>query len=428
MTTYLLVAVSFLAVVFAFFMLKFRFRLNELSNKSEQLIAKNTPVQVTRSINEPVDFRIENEFDQQIVAEGYEIARFPRNSIEINPTSELAKQSTHFISDIVKGAVGIPDKTVELVFKAEIAKGLNDGRYVLMQTKNGETLADAIDATGKKIVGKGRIVEGGKLKQFTVGAYNLLSIAVAQSHLANIDNKLAQINNQLKDIKDKLSNNDCSEFQGAIDYYTLVTEKISFYESPTELSEVSAVNLEQIHKDSHVWRNKVFKDFNGLIKKIQHLEDQDNFGSENTYKRFLELIEDVELISHRYALLLQLSLISKTLLYYLDPVSKRFTKIVVDIEKWKSLINDFDNAVEARVSKLFNGVFFNESSTLECRRQNILLTARVYQANISNHTRDFIEGYESLERKMMKLMDSNEIRIAVAFDSEGQVARTALIS
>ena len=377
--------------------------------------------------SEKIDFAIQSESGHSVL-ECYEVARFPKKAVEIIPESDLAKRSTHIISDFVKGGVGIPNKTVEIVFKPEIAEGLKDGTFILMKTKNGETLADAIDAAGKQVVGKGRIVEGGKLKQLSVGAFNLLSIAVAQSHLASIESSLSDIKGQLKDIKNKLNANDYSELKGAIDYYTEIKDKISLNNSPSDLSGNITNSIEALHKDSHIWRCKIFKDFEDLNSKLENVRSLDTFGTENTFKKLMELMREVELISERYTLLLQLSLISKAVLYYVDPSSIKFTNLKVELETWSQLVYEFEKNIISKADAVFSDAFFNENSTLESRKNNILLQAKLYRIEIIGHANFFTESYSRLESQMSSMFDAGEFKLALEFDCNGMVSRTALLS
>ncbi len=382
----------------------------------------------TESTVERVDFNIKNDLGNSVF-ECYEVARFPKRSVEIVADSELAKRSTHLISDFVKGGVSLPNKTIEIVFKPEIAAGLKDGTYVMMRTKDGEVLADVVHAVGRKsVVGKGRIVEGGKLKQLSVGAYNLLGIAVAQSHLANIEHSLGVIKGQLKDIQNKLNTNDYAEIKGAIDYYTEIKNKIIQHHSPDELSGNIANTVESVHKDSHTWRSKIFKEFSDLNDKIQDLTDLDTFGTENTSKKLRELMKEIEPISERYSLLLQLSLISKAVLYYIDPSALKFTPIIVDLETWNELVNEYEKRVYSKASAVLSKAVFNDSSTLEDRKNNVLLQAKLHRIEILRQSDWFLDSSVKLDNQMNSLLDAGEFKLALEFDSKGDVSRSAVLA
>ena len=114
----------------------------------------------------------------------------PQDLQPLDEASPAVKRTVNLASDFFKGAITLPNKTVEIVFKPNIQKGLDEGIYKLMTTKQGETLADAINISNQTIVGKGRIVEAGKINQLMVGAFQLVSIAVAQTHLSDINRSL----------------------------------------------------------------------------------------------------------------------------------------------------------------------------------------------------------------------------------------------
>jgi len=413
--------------VFAYLAFKNNNEVKRLREVSKHSVNDVIAPEKMESTVERVDFTIKNDLGNAVF-ECYEVARFPKRSVEIVADSELAKRSTHLISDFVKGGVSLPNKTIEIVFKPEIAAGLKDGTYVMMRTRDGELLADAVTKAGKKVVGKGRIVEGGRLKQLSVGAYNLLGIAVAQSHLANIERSLSDIKGQLADIQNKLNTNDYADIKGAIDYYVEINNKISQQHTPDALSAHIANSIESIHKDSHAWRSKIFKEFSELNDKIRDLKDLDTFGTENTAKKLKELMTELAVISERYSLLLQLSLISKAVLYYVDPSSSKFTSIKVDLDTWNKLVDEYEKVVHTKTGEVLSKAIFNDSSTLEDRKNNVLLQARLSRVEILRQSDWFLDSSEKLDEQMNSLLDDGEFKLALEFDSRGEVARSAVLA
>ena len=77
-------------------------------------------------------------------------------------------------------------------------------------------LADAVNSSGK-FVGKGRLIEGGKARQIASGAFQLVSIAVAQSHLADIERSLGVIKDSISDVLKILQNEKRANITGAFD-------------------------------------------------------------------------------------------------------------------------------------------------------------------------------------------------------------------
>ena len=419
-------ALSLLLLVFVYQTFKSRCELAQLKVDTQVIQQVLTPSQTTGQV-ERIDFTIESDGAGPLV-ECTEIRRFPRKSTELDQSSELAQRSTHLISDVIKAAVNVPGKTVEVVFNPKIAEGLKDGTYQILTTKSGETLADAIDPVTKKIVGKGRIIEGGKLRQLSVGAFNLLSIAVAQSHLATIEKNLDDIKGQLKDIKDKLNSNDVAELQGAIDYYGEVKRCITALNSPAELSVSIANRLESINEKSHTWRNKVFEDLKTLNKNISSMQSLDTAGTENTFNKLKEYIAEAEKIADRYALLLRLSAISKAMLLYIDPAGEKFTALQVEMGTWNDLVGELKATLIDKADKQLSKALFNERATLDTRTEYIGYQTEVCLHAITENQRWFTESCARLEDTRNAMLHSGEIKVGLTFDEQGKVIRTALLS
>ncbi|MCU8040416.1 hypothetical protein ACRN98_17870 [Shewanella oncorhynchi] len=419
-------ALSLLLLVFVYQTFKSRRELAQLKVDTQVIQQVLTPSQTTGQV-ERIDFTIESDGAGPLV-ECTEIRRFPRKSTELDQSSELAQRSTHLISDVIKAAVNVPGKTVEVVFNPKIAEGLKDGTYQILTTKSGETLADAIDPVTKKIVGKGRIIEGGKLRQLSVGAFNLLSIAVAQSHLATIEKNLDDIKGQLKDIKDKLNSNDVAELQGAIDYYGEVKRCITALNSPAELSVSIANRLESINEKSHTWRNKVFEDLKTLNKNISSMQSLDTAGTENTFNKLKEYIAEAEKIADRYALLLRLSAISKAMLLYIDPAGEKFTALQVEMGTWNDLVGELKATLIDKADKQLSKALFNERATLDTRTEYIGYQTEVCLHAITENQRWFTESCARLEDTRNAMLHSGEIKVGLTFDEQGKVIRTALLS
>ncbi len=141
------------------------------------------------------------------VLESREIKQIPARAHLVGPSSSAINRVEHLAADLFKAAGSVPNKTVEVIFKPEIHQGLVDGTYTLMRTKSGEVLADAVD-TSNKVVGKARLIQGGRAKQLAGGAFQLVSIAVAQSHLADIEKSLSAIKGSISEILERQENED----------------------------------------------------------------------------------------------------------------------------------------------------------------------------------------------------------------------------
>ncbi|HAT1528641.1 TPA: hypothetical protein I8W52_003876, partial [Morganella morganii] len=151
-----------------------------------------------------------------------DVSLFITKPEDLNRVSNLVSQS---LQDIIK----TPGRTIELVFEPHIQDGLKDGSLRMMKTTAGETLADAVHSGGKKsgrIAGKGRIIEGGKLKQLAIGSFQVVSLIVAQAHLADINKSLTEIKTAIESLHDKINSHNLAKINGRIHYLEGIIEKM----------------------------------------------------------------------------------------------------------------------------------------------------------------------------------------------------------
>ncbi|MGJ0310647.1 hypothetical protein [Aliarcobacter cryaerophilus] len=208
----------------------------------------------------------------------------------------------HLISDIAKGVIGTSNQTVELVFSAEVQKGLANGTYKLLENR-----AWVVSSTSNKIKEHATIVQSGQAKQFLTSGYQLLSIAVAQSHLADIEKRLCNIENFLKQILEKLDAEDKSRIQGATEYIKSILLSIQKNEYKSELSSSQKNQIENINKDILHWKNKLLDEFKTLINEANSTKDKDTFGTENTFKELKKILKErITPLKERYELLINL--------------------------------------------------------------------------------------------------------------------------
>jgi hypothetical protein len=355
-----------------------------------------------------------------------EIQSIPSKSNNLNSIGAL-HQVRHLVSDIFKGATGVPNKTIELVFKPDIQQGLADGAYSLMKTKSGEVLADAVNQSGS-LVGKGRVVQSGTARQLASGAFQLVSIAVAQSHLADIERSLDQINNGMREISIRLENVDRSNIRGAIDYFRNIAEQMKQFGIPEELSLPKQNVIEGIIRDTYTWRNKLEEDITSLTKQISELKDQDKFGTGKTFEALKSLIEKIRPLLARQELILHLSSLTNFVIAYLDPAQKIFSRIRANDGDWSILIEKFKSTAINKSSELLSNATFNTSDTLRLRNESAK-SLSLEQSRIAIEMQKAHAGLmRDLDQSINKMIGSDgAIRIAVAFDENGHIREAALI-
>lgn len=373
------------------------------------------------------NFKVMDSSGNNIIT-AHEIYKLPTNSVDITNDRAMNGWATHFLADATKAGMSIPNRTIELAFKADIQKGLDAGKYTIMTTKTNERLADVIDVKTKKIVGKGRIVEGGKVKQFAAGAFHIASIAVAQSHLDDISKNLKAINSSLNDCMKHLEINDTVKIKGAISYYEEVAARIENNNSPDSLGSPIKVNIEASMRHSHVWVSSVFEKFKHLISQIEGLDDADNFGTSSTYADFKKRVKQVESIGRDYDLLMKFNNTSIAVLGYLDPKNIEYTRMNIKEADWKELVEKYVVACREKSIQYFQdkGSLFNFSETLETRSENINNTAALISHSLLSDLNLMTQQKETIEQHL-EIFKQDELRMSIKFNSEGNIEKSVLL-
>lgn len=361
------------------------------------------------------------------ILESREIEIMPTRGYNVESSGSAINRVKHIAADLFKGATSIPNKSVEIIFKPEIQQGLADGTYTLMKTKSGEILADAVNSNGT-IVGKGRLIQGGKARQLASGAFQLVSIAVAQSHLADIERSLSAIKDSISEVLERQENEDKARITGAFDYLHEIANYMRELRCPDELTQQKRVVIEGIIKDSYAWRNKLEEDMMSLINQIASLTDSDTFGTGNTFEKLSNLINKIKPLLKRRDLFLNLSSAINFVTAYLDPTRREFSKIDTNNIKWGSLIEKYKDAALDRESNLMNTALWNSKETLQLRKLRLRSLASEYERHAFDQQSSYLDLQSALQSSMSRLIDpSGNIHVAIAFDSEGQVNSAAIV-
>ncbi|EJO3864446.1 hypothetical protein NRI58_004767 [Vibrio parahaemolyticus] len=358
-----------------------------------------------------------------------EVASIPRDAYKIDSGTNVEKSITHLVSDMVKGAISVPNKTLELVFSPEVQKGLDSGTYEIMVPKNGlgDTFADVVDESGQ-IVGKGRLIEGGKVRQLASGAFQLVSIAVAQSHLADINDSLSKLNDAVESIIIHLDNDDKSKISGALEYLKGIAEDIAQYKSAEALSAQKRVIIESIIKDSHTWVNKSLRDFENVIAAIEKQEDIDRFGgTEDTYNKLKWHSNRIESIYEKREILSELHKLLYLILMYIDPSLKDYSRPNLKVEKCQNLISKYRQILLSKNEELLTKAFWNSDSTLKMRKENIEFHTNKSSDLLLKQDSIHSQSIATLENDLLRMFNDNELRVALTFDSHGEVEQAAFV-
>ena len=316
----------------------------------------------------------------------------------------------HLISDITKGIIGTSNQTVELVFSPEVQKGLANGTYKLLDNR-----AIVVNSTGGRIKEHATILKSGQGKQLLTGGYQLLSVAVAQSHLADIEKRLKNIENTLNDIKTHLENDDISKLLGSIKYI------ISEVKNESDLTDIRKNKIEDIKYKAFQWREKLSLEISDCLKKIKNIQHKDTFGAENMYKEIASIIkDDMSRLKYKYELLMELHILLTMLDNFINPSENGFKIIELDLEDISRKIQDFYPSLEDKYGLLKS--MFNQNDTLEERKKTLNILQNNYKSDFDNLILDYKEKYNFVCNKFQKI-NSGEVSIILSLDENSEIQK-----
>ena len=358
---------------------------------------------------------------------GSEIRRIPNGATHLDLSNEPLKRVTQLLADSFKGATGVSKRTLEIVFKPEIQHGLGAGTYRMMKTKSGEVLADAIDSTGK-IVGKARVIETGKIKQLATGAFQIISIAVAQSHLADIERSLGGINRSINQLQDSIDNSFIANIVGPEKYLRQIATKMSAFGLPENLSDPQKNTLESISKDAYIALAKIEEDLKSLIVAASKIVNKELFGTLECYQEFKETVEIFSKLNARRALLVDLAILTNVIMAYQDPLGKEFTRVTIESNQWCKLLEDFSTTFHKRSDELLSKGKTNSDEILAFRRENVQRLV----VECKTESLALVERFETITLDLNKnsrkfLGQESEVSLAISLDNNGVVENAAVL-
>ena len=310
------------------------------------------------------------------------------------------------ISDIFKGIISTPNQTVELVFSKEVTEGLKTGAFKIVKDRA------YVNVPGKKGIREhAKVITSGQGKQLLVGGYQLLSIAVAQSHLADIGHSLNSIKILLEQIKENAESNDKAQIQGSIEYLADIIKSPHIQET---LNKHEVKNqIENIKRDFRIYKNKLLNDYDNLNKQVKNLKDNDKFGTENTFNDLKSSIKDIKPLKLRYDLLTNLSLCILIINYFMG--SKEDSYIINNCE-FDNKLKEIHNQIKEKSNSLKS--YFNTKDTI-VERKKILV---ILQED-SNKEFEFINNNYN---KKLKTINSNEQSIIFSLDENNNIDKYAI--
>lgn len=335
------------------------------------------------------------------------------NNNEINRVS-------HFIADISKGLIGTPSQTVELVFSSEVQRGLKSGIYY--QTANSPIARSTSTGSIKE---HGKIIQSGQGKQLLTGGYQLLSIAVAQSHLADIEKSLSSIKSLVKNIQDKLEAEDRANLKGAIRYLeNKIIPLIKNYDGQNEIGQEYKNEFQSIIRDIYTWEDKFLEEFEILNKEIQQLKSKDTFGTGNTYEELKTLLKRIEPLKERYGLILKLSNILNVVQKFIYFNDKNVLNIDIQLEPFKNLMDLYNNFIDGKKETLLESKF-NKNNTLSERKKVIEILQNKQNNDFEKFTLEYQKQSQSID-EYFENFKNGKASIILSFDEKSNINKYAI--
>lgn len=372
-------------------------------------------------------------FDESGVPVVYarECLSFPDEvSFSITAPEDL-NRINNLVSQPIQGIINTHGRTIELVFQPEIQKGLKNGSLKMMQTNAGETLADTVHVSGSKagkIAGKGRIVEGGKLKRLATGSFQVVSLIVAQAHLADINKNLAEIKTAVNSLIEKVDNHNLAKIDGRIHYLEGIIEKMHRGDFDYDISLQIKNKIEDTVADAYEWQSILLADLKKLNSDVDILKDSDTFGTGETYLKLKELSEKIFPLIVRRNILLKMASLMAYIQACIDPMGKDFSQFDLKENIWDLALKNIVKSVTNKAESLLSKARFNSQEMLEHRRFFIFKTLELASSSAGHNYEQFENSLIKLKNNHRKVLSENgKLRLAVSHDDNGRVQRAAIV-
>lgn len=400
--------------VFEIASLRKQYNLNKRNNISQDNKEKNLLLEYSEEII------VKDEESSSNLAEIKVIDNNSLDKINFEEENSIAVGGlSHLLSDITKGTISVSNKTIELVFSPEVIEGIKNGNLYIAEGR-----AWVKNVTTERFAGHAHIVEVGQTAQFLTGGYQLLSIAVAQSHLADIEKRLYSIDNSLKQIIEKLELEDKSRIQGAISYIKSILENIKKNDYKKELSPAQKNQIEQKNSDILHWRDKLLLEFDILVNDVYKIGNIDTFGTENIFNELKKVIKDrINPLKDRYSLLIELNLLLTILIKYIDPEDKEFTKIDINLDEFSKKIELISKSIEDKQQSKLKSIF-NKDYTLEDRKKVLDLLQNKYKDDFNNLSTDYKDKVLNIDNSFN--ISNNNMSIFLSLDENLQIKQYLL--
>lgn len=338
-------------------------------------------------------------------------------------SSQAVDRMRQLVTDVVGRGLTMPGKTVEILFDPKVQEGLSNGAYEIVKVAKGDghrLMARAIE--GKKFVGQGRFIEAGQLRQIGVGAFHLVSIAVAQAHLAEINKNLEIIKEGVKDIRDFLEAKDIADLAGTVDYLEYLVGFIRRLDTPDSMPQEKRNQLEHIRREIMSWSVQIIEEARRCQTKIEAQQSLDRVGSEKNLNALRDHGKSCEAIVRKYKLLMRMASLFYSAEAYLSPLHLKVQEhgIRIESKELDKALFDMLASLNKKSEVLLQSKVLAEETLRKERKE---ITDRV---NELDGVRRSLEGIyaaqvQRIRQQLLGLQSQGRgLKMAVTFDANGK--------
>ena len=357
-----------------------------------------------------------------------EIPTIPRRAMIVDASAPEVQSLGNVAITALKDGVALRGKTLEVVFKKNIATGLKTGKYELMKTASGETLADAVHVgrSGRPVVGKGRLIESGAGKQLAAGAFQLLSIAVAQAHLAEINAHLKAISDSIDDLTSRLEDRYKGVKDGNIKYLRKQILRLEKDNSST-LPTFAIQEIETITRETLQWEQSLIREVRSLSRRVGSLSDKDKVGTEASYRTLRSMAEESALLVRQYEDIARIEYVINAIRAISSPLAS-ITDVGIEHEEIGHEFAKLAETLRYKTAQIIQAKFTNSEEMLEFRREKVMdITDRALRSYEEARQRSIATTQSLRDQQIALDADTGEVRLALAYDADGELARAAIV-
>ena len=109
----------------------------------------------------------------------------------------------------------------------------------------------------------------------------------------------------------------------------------------------------------------------------------------------------------------------------LDPVGLEFSVVAVDFDQVNDLWGEYTEAAKSKISEKIDAIF-NSQSTLDVRSESLVQILDHQELRLEYVTHQANVVSIRLDDNLKNLVDSNEYRVALSYDSNGELSKAAI--